>query len=297
MSNELTTIVTPYLKGGLGNRMFVVATTLSFAWKNGYTPVFRHKSDELNLHNGRTYTDTIFQHLPYNDSLQLTKYILFEEDPETICNNFLIKVPNGTMIMLKGFFQSPKLFEFEREQILNLFTYNHSIIDKFIGKTRTDFPGATLIGIHVRRGDYAEIGWSLPLKYYINAMDFMKKKFSNNLDKNAMHFDHKLLGSIENKEFSINRNIKYVIFTDDREWVQQNFSDECLISPILEDDLNMMVMSKMDAYIIANSTFSWWAAYLGDRSKSKIVLAPDPWNKKVVEITSLAQDHWIKIKY
>ncbi|MFC7371387.1 alpha-1,2-fucosyltransferase [Fictibacillus iocasae] len=121
------------------------------------------------------------------------------------------------------------------------------------------------ICLHVRRGDYVRLGWNLPLEYYTQAL----KKITANIP-----------------------NFKLFIFSDDKEWILENFqmaSGEviCINDFNFNDYEELYLMSKCKHNIISNSTFSWWGAYLNS-NKGKIVIAPHVWvkglNVKDIEI-------------
>ena len=74
---------------------------------------------------------------------------------------------------------------------------------------------------------------------------------------------------------SRNIKIKFLIFGDDKEWIENNLIDEDSI--YIEGNsgpVDMCMMSMCNAHIIANSSFSWWAGMLGKRNS---VIAPKTW--------------------
>jgi hypothetical protein len=133
---------------------------------------------------------------------------------------------------LDGYFQSWKYFDHCKDLILDTFRFNHSKIDR--------------IAIHVRRGDYVQLQHVHPilkLDYYWSAMEYFKGE-------------------------------KFTVFSDDIQWCISNlpkknvtYSTAFNLDPI--EDFKQMSSHK--GFIIANSSFSWWAAYL---SESRNVVAP-----------------------
>ncbi|MGE4260513.1 alpha-1,2-fucosyltransferase [Shewanella sp.] len=120
-----------------------------------------------------------------------------------------------------------------------------------------------IVSMHVRRGDYISnpkyyklLGGVCDKNYYINAVDYMK----NNLTEHPVFF----------------------IFSDDIEWVRKEFDFlkkyDVIFSKNNSDIEDIYFMSKCDAHIIANSTFSWWGAWLGS-NKNKLVVSPKNWFK------------------
>ncbi|MBO6241644.1 MAG: alpha-1,2-fucosyltransferase [Butyrivibrio sp.] len=115
------------------------------------------------------------------------------------------------------------------------------------------------VSLHVRRTDYIDeehinIHNICTEKYYKNAIDRIRRKYPS-----AVFF----------------------IFTDDKEWCREHFKGPNFIVVELEegdgtDIAEMTLMSRCKHHIIANSSFSWWAAWLND-SPDKIVIAPEKW--------------------
>lgn len=112
--------------------------------------------------------------------------------------------------------------------------------------------------VHVRRGDYVRIGYWFPLcpvHYYTMAM-------------NEISDEHP--------------NTQFFIFSDDPQWCEIQFGDmknAILVSQVGNNSIEREIaeftlMRSCDAFIISNSTFSWWAAYL---SESGTVISPDRW--------------------
>ena len=121
-----------------------------------------------------------------------------------------------------------------------------------------------LIFLHVRRGDYLTLShhhYNLPIEYYINAIDEHKNKYK----------------------------CLFVIFSDDMKYCKETFSqilekDEVYFCKSSKDYIELMVMSEMDGAIIANSSFSWWGAYLMEakkelqkREESPFIVSPKKW--------------------
>jgi hypothetical protein len=115
------------------------------------------------------------------------------------------------------------------------------------------------VSLHVRRTDYVDeehihIHNICTEKYYKDAIDKIRKQYPS-----AVFF----------------------IFTDDKEWCRDHFKGPNFIVVELEegegtDIAEMTLMSRCKHHIIANSSFSWWAAWLND-SPEKIVIAPQKW--------------------
>ena len=124
------------------------------------------------------------------------------------------------------------------------------------------------VSIHVRRTDYLDaehikIHNLCSENYYKNAISMVRQKHPN-----AVFF----------------------IFTDDKEWCKEHFKGHNFINVELQegeftDVADMLLMSRCKHHIIANSSFSWWSAWIGD-TPEKMVIAPAKWinNRKMDDI-------------
>ncbi len=148
---------------------------------------------------------------------------------------------------LKGYFQSPKYWQGNEETIKNLFSFNQEFKEET--NKKLSFIGKRNIAIHVRRGDYVgnQAHYNLPIKYYLSAIEKIPNWQTYNL----------------------------VFFSDDMEFCKWHFS--CLPNAVFSEGLSdiedLYAMTLCDHFIIANSSFSWWGAYLGEKENS-IVIRP-----------------------
>ncbi len=158
---------------------------------------------------------------------------------------------------LYGWWQSEKYFQSVEGQVREAFRFP---TDHLTGKNE-DYLKAILsresVGVHIRRGDYLEAdelyGGICTLEYYQRAMEEMKKQVP------GCHF---------------------FLFTNDAAWVGQNFGDKEVTVVEGNDEahgyMDMFLMSRCRHNIIANSSFSWWAAWLNENPDKKII-APSRW--------------------
>lgn len=231
--------ITAEVAGGLGNQLFRVATVLGYAYENSATPVFPE------IRTGslvRKYKDIFYTNLKAGriGNLHNVSY----NEPRYEFDK--VKPVNGSL-KIKGYFQSYKYFQKYNEKILKDLNIEHlksKIRDKY-----GDF--SDYVSIHVRRGDYlgkSDYHHNLKLEYY-------KKAISN---------------------FPTDQ--KYLIFSDDLEWCKNNFKflKNVEFSTTQEDWEDMILMSSCRDNIIANSSFSWWGAWLND-NEGKKVIAPKKW--------------------
>jgi len=159
---------------------------------------------------------------------------------------------------LVGFFQSEKYFEDYKDMILRTLTPK-------VGYGM--FSNTT--SIHVRRGDYVNLSdhyVQLDADYYRKAMNMIKSEV-------------------------------YFMFSDDIAWCKSNFKDQNIV--FIENNspaTDLAIMLGCEHNIIANSSFSWWGAYL-NKNPSKIVVAPAEWfgPKLPHDTKDLLPEEWIKI--
>ncbi len=138
--------------------------------------------------------------------------------------------------------------------------------------------------LHIRRGDYLNPRWKnlqiCSFEYYNNAIN-------------------EILRKVHNPVFFVFSNSH-----EDLEWIKDNyhFTNEVNNNPLSfvyvdlgnPDYEELRLMKNCKHFIISNSTFSWWAAYLSN-AEQKIVCAPDRWNLSVENDSSIYLDEWIKI--
>jgi hypothetical protein len=157
---------------------------------------------------------------------------------------------------LNGYFQTEKYFAEFRELILSQLAFKsqyRNSAESYIKAIRKENKDAVIASIHVRRGDYVMYPDHHPTCssiYYINAAEELK---------------------------ALNRNTIFLIFSDDVEWCRSEFNDPSYVISDLENPYTeMCAMSLCDHNIIANSSFSWWGAWL-NVNPDKIVISPSRW--------------------
>lgn len=256
--------ITCHYQGRLGNLMFEIATTLAAAWKNNAIPVFPKTYDSY-YHDLPAFENYIWPMLhQFNQYDNNKNRILFKEYHEGADFQYKpITIEHNTKLV--GWFTSSLYFDEYRDKIIDLFSTNQEYINNLADNIRRKYPERQFVSVHVRRTDYVtDYKWDLPLSYYEQA---------------ATHFDNPI----------------YVIFSDDMEWCKQNLSfmnEKVFVQD--KDYLELLLMGKFDAHISANSTFSAMGIILGDRDKTKKVIAPKQWSP-VVHNKDIQEKHWILI--
>ena len=227
---------------GLGNSLFQIATTMGIADDNNTSFAF---PDVCNFRRVRYGVNSEFKHeLPWINLNSLT-----DVNHWGIGDIKYVKPPkfnNDTII--DGFFQSEKFFKHVRENVVELFSIRDDIKNRLINDYSELINGQTCT-LHVRKGDSL-----LNPDMNVLSLDYYKDAVSR--------FDD---------------DTTFVIFSDDIQWCKDNLNfikNKTFINE-RSDFTELHLMSMFKNNIIANSTFSWWSAWLGNNNN---VISPDPTN-------------------
>lgn len=300
-------MISTHLMGGLGNQMFQLFCGMATALRNDRP--FVVTSTYLKNFNGRddrpTYWDTMFsglcRHIKYVVNLPDTYQIREQGFHYTPITTAPILI--GRNIMLNGYYQSEKYFKDQFDQIYSMCKFR-DMQNKVLLKYRTKQnihsasinPMANTISIHFRLGDYKNLTHVHPImsyEYYHNALTHIL----NNLCE--------LNGDIPTRTQPIYKVI-YFCEEEDLSFVAtiidkllREFGSRCLFEradPSYSDWEQMLFMGCCEHHIIANSSFSWWGAYL-NRNPTKIVCYPSVWFGQHVnhDTSDLCPPEWIQI--
>jgi hypothetical protein len=177
---------------------------------------------------------------------------------------------------LDGYWQSHRYFERISNLLHDEFKLKEDSVEHNYG-LECEIKDSTSIGVHIRRGDYvtniksAKYHGICSMDYYNDSFEYMSKIISNP---------------------------KYFIFSDDINWAINNIKINYPIRFISTNmkiphyDLSLLSLCKHQ--IIANSSFSWWAAWL-NKNLNKIVIAPKKWFTKDKDANDLCPTNWIKL--
>lgn len=288
------------LNGGLGNQMFQYAfgravslslnteLKLDISWFNSIlekdtirhyelacfglkTPFATEKEIKTMQGNAALLPRRIFNllskiKLVSNQSYFQEKYYHYDRSVETRSNN----------TYFEGYWQSYRYFERYADVIKDDFFTHYNLEDI---KLKEEIQSSNSVSLHVRRGDYVSNKNATSyhgvssLDYYYNAIETISKKISNPI---------------------------LYIFSDDIPWVRENLIVSLPIVFIENtntdrpfEDIYLMSLCKHN--IIANSTFSWWGAYLNSNLE-KNVIAPKKWfNDPVINTEDLIPSSWTRI--
>lgn len=281
------------LQGGMGNQMFQYAIGRALAIKNktklgldlsflldrtirlNFT--FRDYSlDVFNIEaeiispskktvKGKLYSRfmTFFDKFIKHDGVE--KSFQFDES--------ILKLPDGSY--LNGYFQSPKYFSDIEDVIRSDFTLNKQLPIEILNLIEV-IKKENSVCLHVRRGDYVGNKYHevVDNDYYNKAISYLKQRI--NIDK-------------------------IYIFSDDIKWCKENMKFD-YPSMFVGDEYagvkgegHMYLMSACRYFIIPNSSFSWWSAWLGN-SEGKIVISPKQWFvDENINSEDLIPKDWVRI--
>ena len=253
--------------GRLGNQMFQYATLVGISKKHNYEYAippsnfenewYDHQLFEVFELNGLKHIGFV----PQNFHVYQEKHFHFDEG---LYNN----IPDN--VNLFGYFQSEKYFKNAESEVRRDLKFKDTILSPCL-EYRKEIPGE-VISLHIRRGDYVNNQGNhpvQPLSYYEEALS---------------KFDE---------------NIPVMIFSDDPEWCKEQElfkSDRFLVSESNSNVHDLCLMTLCDHFIIANSSFSWWGAWLSE-NKNKKVYAPKNWFGPALnhDTKDLLPESWIKL--
>jgi len=235
------------LHAGLGNQMFELATAYAHSKRNGYSLTIGE-----NVRSSRgSYWDTILHKWKHMIGPMQRRSPSGPRPVVWIERGFRYKPIPAPMQVLSGYFQSSKYFAEYANEIRDLFDLPDELKQTVRAKyadllTMVNANSDEVTMVHIRRGDY--VGLS---SHGILTTDYYERATKNRTN--------------------------LVVFSDDIAWCRSlpflanaRFVDE----PV--DYIALYLMSQFGSFILSNSTFSWWAAWLS-RSQNKSVLVPDRW--------------------
>lgn len=285
--------------GGLGNQMFQYAFgyALSQSKKN---VILKLDINSFEMYNLRDYElhifniNTLFASKEEVKKLKYKKENLFEKIKRKSRKKSLafattyykeqyfnfdknvFNAENNTYF--EGYWQSEKYFKKYRKELLRQFTLKKEIHFQS-QRYEQDIKATMSVSLHIRRGDYVtnahtnSVHGTCSLEYYKSAVLKIEKE-------------------VENAQF--------FVFSDDLAWAKQNidFIDNIVfveLDEIVPDREEMYLMSQCKHNIIANSSFSWWGAWL-NQNQNKIVITPKHWfNDTSLDTSDLIPKTWIRL--
>lgn len=282
------------IKGGLGNQLFQysVAYALSkrleqpFLLDVAFTDNMTERKNCINDLNIDAEFCTNGESLPFKIKMIKNKYInkvlrIFNLSKHR-CGDYLYWIETrdkwqkefntikASNLYVDGYFQCEEYFKQYRENLLHQFVPKY-VYEKEYNLMLEQIKRYNSVAIHVRRGDFKraknKFHYVLPETYYINAIDFIKEKVMNPV---------------------------FFCFSDDLEWIRRRWEG---LENFIFVDINtehkdideLMLMKNCQNIIAANSTFSWWGAWLNENEDAIIIvpkkdygmegMIPSTWNR------------------
>jgi hypothetical protein len=297
-------VVIVKLQGGLGNQMFQYATATALLKQNEKVGLdlnfLKENNTDKEGFTSRKFELGIFKKIrgynAINAQVNLFKNtgiyykfvrLFLRSKLKHICqqqNEYIAfdQFDKNHHFYLDGYFQSEKYFAGYREQILKDFEFpqldevNQATKDKILTT-------ANAVSLHIRRGDYAklqsvtDIHGLLPTSYYNNAIRELQKKYPD---------------------------LTLFVFSDDINWAKENLQTDIIPVNYIQGNLaanswkDMALMSNCKHHIIANSSFSWWGAWLSIQNGS--IFGPKNWfnpQKVKFDITDYVPANWTILTY
>ena len=244
--------------------MFQIAAAASLAADNNTKALFNTSNHDLPKQGKKCekYLDSIFCNVGFSKDFTITQ--LYHEPFFKYQ-----KIPYTPNVCLVGYFQSEKYFIHNEHLIRNLFSINEKS-EKIINKKYSEILKKNPVGVHVRRGDYLLDSDHHP----VCAQEYYEKAFS-----------------------MFSEDTIFLLFSDDIDWCRQNFIGENFnFVSENEDYIDLFLMSRCKHVIIANSSFSWWAAWLNS-DKEKRIVAPRSWfgDQVIYDTGDLIPQTWKRI--
>jgi hypothetical protein len=287
------------LIGGLGNQMFQYACgrALSLRFKKSFG-IDTSQFESYSLHNGYELHNVFNIETKKVPESELKVFLGWRSSPKfrkllgrhlmdwATTKNW-VNEPSAlywkginylpTPVYLHGYWQSEKYFEDFQDTIRSDFTF-HTELSSLDNMTLAKINKQPSASVHIRRGDYissknAKIYAPVEIDYYRRAIQLIRSRVPS---------------------------VKFFFFSDDSDWLQEHFIEEFGEIELVNHNTgansanDMRLMSNCNHHIIANSSFSWWGAWLNS-SSDKIVIAPKKWYKKEDNNFDILPQPWIKL--
>lgn len=292
------TVVVSHILGGLGNQMFQYAAGRALSLARGAPLLLDVQDfDGYGVHQGFELARVFSTAMPLVDAQQLRGLLGCQSSR---LMRRIVGLPAFSVLRarayvlephfhywagfkqtsvpcyLQGYWQSERYFSDVAQTIRNDFEFRSPLVGKNLDLAH-ELKGVNAVSVHVRRGDYVSNAKALAthglcsLEYYVKAIEYI-----NN------HVDMPI----------------FFIFSDDLEWVKDNLVVNHAVRYVdnnhgAESYNDMRLMSMCRHHIIANSSFSWWGAWLNP-DPQKIVVAPRRWFMNQNNVSDLLPATWVR---
>lgn len=271
------------LDGRLGNQLFQLALALNIAHKFNVEILL----DDC-LSNRKGFERFLFKELAvfnyFNYISQLGSFTNRLQHNFTLrkfykLDRLFIEAENGKYQLdlarpyrsYTGFFQSPSLFP-AKDVVVKAFSlrseFNCAPLSQLLAFTKAK----ECLAVSIRRGDFLENSHLgvCSREYYLNAIDLIRQQ----------------------------RDISWIlVFSDDIAYCRELLAQlNCQVIYVegFTPAKSLYLMSQCQHFVIANSTFSWWGAWLSEHP-DKLVIAPDPWNDSEAVLADFLPPDWIAL--
>jgi len=285
------------IKSGLGNQLFQYALGRSLALRT-QTQLYFDLSYYKHLYENdtpRTYKldrfnidYTLLNTSPYRFVSKATKLLpgrtlkplVAHVDEKHFHFDDSVLKPQASLITVDGFWQSERYFADHADTIRAELAFTHEVGPEFASYKQAIEESDMPVSLHIRRGDLitnpefiTKVGF-VGLDFYREAIALLRERFPT---------------------------FRLFVFSDDQDWVKENLILENTPVFVVNsgpdadiDDLQLMSLCKH--HIIANSTYSWWGAWLNP-DPNKVVIAPKAWycNKPGYDTKDLIPDNWLQL--
>ena len=274
------------IKGGLGNQLFQYATGRAVALHHKLPlkldltifktyKLHRYLLDQFAIQADIATENEIIKLKGGNNvilsALRKTGFIKRKSYiKEKRSSHFDASVFKNNLVYLDGYWQNELYFKDIRELLLPELTSSSSISDLGCAYLES-IKNSNSVSLHVRRGNYLKTKNInvLDIDYYMKAADYIRK----NVAKPTFY-----------------------VFSDDLEWCNNSlgFLEDCIYVDRTQTDVDdLKLMSFCRHNIIANSSFSWWGAWLNQNPK-KTVIAPKGWLLNDPDSSNVILSDWVK---
>ena len=259
-----------YLKGGIGNQLFQHVFGQSLAIKLGADLLYDISFFEADPYNNQSVLKLIAPMAEITEIAKLVgegSYILSEGVLGSLSDQ--INLPDDAKVLaLDGYWQNEQLLD--RSVVSETYSViahsHHDIGESVIARDIVSHENS--VAIHLRRRDYGHMGLCKE-SYYVGSIDFILKRFPD---------------------------AKLYVFSDEPNFAQQFLGQRYTNTTMVSsggDLADLYLMSLCKHFVIANSTYSWWAAYFAE-DKGGLTICPKEWIT-LEGVVSPCPDRWIKV--
>ena len=295
-------MITINIIGGLGNQMFQYA--FGYAISKEKSVKIKLDTSGFDVYDLRSYELNLFN-IEENSDLKPAYIFLLNQlngKNNTLLTKTFRKMLRGLLRFTKFYYQEKKEFVFDKDVFnikIDTYFYGYWQNEKYFKKYRKELLEIfTLKNIHPKTIEYQQqIVKSDAVSIHIRRGDYVTDTHTNSVHGtcDVRYYKRAVMEVLKNK-----KQAHFFIFSDDLDWAKKNldFIDNktfVRLESEIPDHEEMHLMSKCKHNIIANSSFSWWGAWM-NKNSTKIVIAPKKWfkNSKMNQSQIVPHD-WIKI--